>query len=319
MEKTSERRPGAAAAWMKNSVGVSFHWTTHSVLTDGTSLPFREAAERFDAVSFVRDLKSVRADHVIFTLTHAEQYLALPCGPLEELLPGRTAERDLIGEIAARLAEAGIRFIAYYNHSCNGGDDPAWKKACGYASADLDRFAGNICGIVSFLAGRYGKALSGWWFDSAYSVDPRGPHDTITCDMGGWRFPWDKLLSAAKSGHEDCAVAVNAGIGSNFLYASGTDYYAGETVDLEEVFRPDEINGVVGHRWTCLDSTDWVFHRGRGSFSAPRFPLETVCEFVRKNLASERMTTFNLEIAQDGAINPASLELFGEMKKRIGM
>ncbi|MBR5742944.1 MAG: alpha-L-fucosidase, partial [Clostridia bacterium] len=270
--------------WMRSSVGISFHWTTHSVLPDGGSLSFAGAAERFDAESFVKTAAESGADHVIFTLTHAEQYLALPCAALEAILPGRTTRRDLIGEIAAGLRKKGVRFIAYYNHSCNGDDDLPWKEACGYAASDLDRFAGNVASIVADIAARYGENLAGWWFDSAYSVDPRGPHDTITCDMGDWRFPWEDLIRAAKSGNAAAAVAINAGIGSNFLYAPRQDYYAGETVDPDEIFRPDELPGIVGHRWICLDSLDWVFHRGRERFSAPRFSPEELCRFTRRNL-----------------------------------
>ena len=85
--------------WMKRSVGVSFHWTTHSVNTDGTALPFAGAVGAFDVDRFVRSLKKIGAGHVIFTLTHAEQYLAFPNETLESVLPGRTTKRDLIGEI----------------------------------------------------------------------------------------------------------------------------------------------------------------------------------------------------------------------------
>ena len=303
--------------WMKRSVGVSFHWTTHSVNTDGTALPFAGAVGAFDVDRFVRSLKKIGAGHVIFTLTHAEQYLAFPNEALESVLPGRTTKRDLIGEIIEALDKAGIRFIAYYNHSCNGGDDPLWKKACGYESAELDTFADVICGIVSFTARRYGRLLSGWWFDSAYSVDPRGPHNTISCDMGDWRFPWGKLISAAKAGSDGCAVAINAGIGSNFLYAPGQDYYCGETVDIHEIFRPDEVPGMIGHRWTCIDSLDWVFHKGRKSFAEPRFSVGEITDFVKSNLSAGRMTTFNMEIAQNGEINPKSLELFEMMRERL--
>ena len=137
--------------WMKTSVGVSVHWTTHTAARDGSRATYAQAVEGFDAARFVRSLKQAGAQHCIFTLTHAEQYLALPCAPLEEILPGRTTGRDLIGEVAEGLAREGIRFIAYYNHSCNGEDDPAWKAACGYAAGEkgnLDAFAGRIAGIV---------------------------------------------------------------------------------------------------------------------------------------------------------------------------
>jgi len=200
--------------WMRTSVGVSFHWTSHwkngALGPDGKRLSYEDAINGFDTDRFVNALKKIGADHCLFTLTHAEQYLAFPNEVLESLLPGRTTKRDLIGEIIDGLHAEGIRFIAYYNHACNVHQDAPWEKACGYAEGihgDLDLFAKNICDIVSFTAKRYGEKLSGWWFDSGYSLDPRGPHNSISCEMGDWQFPWENLICAAKSGNPACAVA----------------------------------------------------------------------------------------------------------------
>ena len=306
-------------SWMKRSIGVSFHWTSNTTEADGSRGSYREAVDAFDADHFVSALRDAGAGHCIFTLTHAKQYLAFPNEPLEALLPGRTVERDLIGEITDGLSASGIRLIAYYNHSCNGDDDPEWKKACGYADGihgDLDRFADNICRIVSHTAQRYGKKLAGWWFDSAYSVDPRGPYNTITCEMGSWRFPWDRLVDAAKAGCGECAVSVNAGIGQHYLYTPRQEYYAGETVNLDEAFPQTGPNGMCDHRWICLDNPAWVFS-GPRAFADPRFSDEEVLAFVRGNLEQGRMTTFNLEIDRSGYINPKSLSQFDRIRSRL--
>ena len=281
-------------------------------------MPYQQAVENFDVDRFVSSVVEAGADHCLFTLTHAKQYLAFPNEPLEKLLPGRTTQRDLIGEIADGLTAAGVRFLTYYNHSCNGADDVEWKEACGYAAGingSLDVFAQNILDIVSFTAKRYGEKLSGWWFDSSYSVDPKGPSNTVSCDMGNWQFPWDRLNQAAKSGHADCAVCFNAGIGSNFLYSPHQDYYAGETVDIYKDFTPDEVPGIIGHRWTTIDSTAWVFTQkaaARG-FADMRYPTDELVAFVSHNLAHDRMSTFNMEVDQTGVINPKALQQFSQI------
>ena len=293
--------------WMPGTVGISVHYTASTAAENGESCSYREAVSRFDPTAFADSLAEAGAAHCIFTLTHARQYLPLPCTPLEALLPGRTAERDLIGEIIQALAQRKIRFIAYYNHSCNGGDDPEWKDACGYSEGirgDPDRFAQNICDIVSFIARRYGKGLSGWWFDSPYSVDHRGPHDTVSTDLGAWLFPWEKLIGAAKAGNADCAVAVNAGVGSHFQYAPRLDYCAGEAVRLDEAFGAVPA-GLTDHRWITLDSPAWVY--GGGTFASPRFSDDALRAFLRENRTAGRMTTFNLEIDRFGMLNPDSL------------
>lgn len=308
--------------WMKNSMGVAVHWTSQSVCMDGAHLSYQDAVEQFDVDRFISDVVQSGADHCLLTLTHAKQYLAFPNEPLERLLPGRTTQRDLIGEIADGLHRAGVRFITYYNHSCNNGDDVEWKEACGYAagcSGDLDAFARNICDIVAFTAKRYGPKLDGWWFDSGYSVDPRGPHNTISCDMEGWQFPWAQLIEAAKRGNDTRAVCINAGIGSNFLYWPQQDYYAGETVELDEDFTPAQMPGIIGHRWITIDNPNWIFgmKAAERGFSQPRFTTEDVARFVADNLANERMTTFNMEIDQRGVINPKSLEQFAQVKASV--
>jgi len=308
--------------WMKQSVGIAVHWTSQSACVNGMCMPYQQAVESFDVKRFVSTVVESGAGHCLFTLTHAEQYLAFPNEPLERLLPGRTTRRDLIGEIADGLSEAGIRLIVYYNHSCNDMDDPVWKEACGYAAGihgDLDAFAQNIIDIVEFTARRYGQKIAGWWFDSAYSVDPSGPENTISCDMGDWKFPWKRLFQAAKAGNPNCAVCCNAGVGSNYLYSPDQDYYPGETVDINEQFAPEEVPGMIGHRWTTIDSTDWVFSASAAArgFAPMRFSTDELSDFVADNLAKGRMTTFNMEVDQTGLINPAALEQFARIMEKI--
>lgn len=317
-------RHSTAIAWMRGSFGISVHWTTHSVRADGSRLPYREAVAAFNPERFAGTLAEAGAKHCIFTLTHAEQYLALPHPVLEKLLPGRTTERDLIGELIDALAARDIRFIAYYNHACNGNNDPAWRKACGYDAGirgDLDTFARNICAIVAFMAKRYGKSLSGWWFDSSYSVDPRGPHNSVSCEMGEWQFPWAALARAATGGNPECAVAFNAGVGSRFLYAGCQNYYAGEAVALTERFSPGIRPGMRDTRWICLDSPDWLFSQRHATagFSAPRFSDREVADYLDRHLRHGRMVTFNLQIDQEGRINPAALDQLRRLRESSGL
>ena len=298
--------------WMRGSFGISVHWTSKTVFPDGSVNSYEDAVNAFEPDTFAETLESIGAKHCIFTLTHAQEYLALPHPVLERLMPGRTTARDLIGELMEALAKRNIRFIAYYNHSCNGVGDPEWMRACGYSAGirgNLDLFAENICGIVEFMAKRYGNALSGWWFDISYSVDPRGPHNSISCEMGSWQFPWEKLSAAAKAGYPDCAVSFNAGVGSRFLYTPCQDYYAGESVSLAECFFPEAVPGMTDHRWICSDSPDWVFCGKKNSctFVEPRFPDDALRDFIAQHRAAGRMVTLNLLIERGGKINPYAI------------
>ena len=154
---------------------------------------------------------------------------------------------------------------------------------------------------------RYGKGISAWWFDSAYSVDTSGPE--VHC-KGKWRFPWATLIAAARSGNNSAAVTINAGMGKNHLYDPGVDYYAGEARDKDQTFTPPPVPRIVDHRWMCIDSPAWVFSRGfaekNGGFVPLRYSPETLHDYVRAHTAAGRMVTFNVLIDQSGKINPAT-------------
>ena len=301
--------------WMKGSVGVSSHWTNRTRRLDGAEPAFTDAVDGFDVERYADALAGAGARHCIFTLAHAQQYLPCPLEELDRVLSGRTARRDLLGELIAALNARGIRFIAYYNHSCNGNDDPPWMDACGYAQGirgDLDRFQEIICSIVGALSRRYGTGISGWWFDSAFSVDPFGPAPAgcaAAPDLGGWRLSWPAYIGAARSGNPDAAVAVNAGIFNNSEFTELADYCAGEATSLEDKFQPPPRD-IVRHHWTILDDDDWVFRAfpwGKGRFAPGRFSDAGLISFLARQLSQGRMTTFNVGVDADGIVNPLAL------------
>ena len=115
-------------SWMKGSVGISSHWTFDTLGLNGTRVEYGEKVAIFDARAYAETLASAGARHCIFTLTHAKQYLPFPLAELDRILPGRTAGRDLVGDLVREFHARGIRFIAYYNHSCNGNDDVEWRR-----------------------------------------------------------------------------------------------------------------------------------------------------------------------------------------------
>lgn len=317
--------------WMKKSIGVSFHWTDMSVNLDGTSKVYQEAVDAFPVDPFADALADAGAQHCIFTLTHGKNFFPFPNPVADKILSGRSSRRDLAGELMRALKARGIRFIAYYNHSCNNGDDPEWKEACGYADGpghDLDRFAANYCGIVRYMSERYGKLIDAWWFDSPYSVDPAGPINTISCDLGNWQFSWEQLVECAKSGNPDAAVAINGGFiwgepyTSQFLYTDHVDYYPGECLDLLYGGSPAAVPGIRESRWCCADSPRWVFNKGtrdahNGTFAPPQFSDEELLHAFKVNLAAERMITLNILIDQSGVINPDALAQFKRVKAQL--
>ncbi len=301
--------------WLAScGAGLGVHWTAHSRPRQGNALPFADAVARFRLKGFLDTVEACGADHVIFTATHALQMFPCPHPVVESILPGRTAERDLLGEIAEALAGRGKKLIVYYNHSCNQADDPAWEEAVGYHEPSKDRLASNLCEIVRWMGERYGTLIPAWWFDSAYSLDARGPHNTVSTDMRGFRFPWETFTAAAKAGNADRLVTYNAGIGETFLYTEHQDYWAGELTNLDAPPAGRLLaNGLQWHGWTCLDDRRWVYTDNR---TAPHPPLYTdgeLVDFLSVCRRHQAPMTFNVIVFQDGTFADDSVRQLGRV------
>ena len=153
-------------------------------------------------------------------------------------------------------------FLVYYNHSCNGGQDRPWEQAVGYHDKDKQRFAQNLMDIVGWMGERYKDKIKAWWFDSPYSLDPRGPHNSVTTDMTGFQFPWERFTVAAKLGFPARLVTYNPGVAKTFLYTTHQDYWSGELVNLKAPAKARYLdNGLQWFGWTCLEDRAWVHHR----------------------------------------------------------
>lgn len=300
--------------WMHGSFGISLHWTVETMPFAGKTVPFEEAVNAFDPDRLVKFMKQLKCSHMIFTLTHARQQIPAPCPVLDSYMPGRTTRRDLIGELMEAAAKENIRFVAYYNHSCNNEDDPEWKEASGYNNGNLDDFAARILNIVEYIARRYGKKLNAWWFDSAYTVDIRGPHNGASRDLGSWHFPWETLAAAAKTGNPDAAVTFNAGTATpRYLYSTHQDYYSGETEILDSNYAGHDLI-MQDHRWTSMEK-QWVYKNAGTPFEHPRYTESEYREFVNGHTAHGTMVTLNLSVDQSGMLNPESKEILLRIRR----
>ncbi len=309
----------ANADWLAAcTYGVGIHWTAKSTPRSGPPVPFPNAVDQFDVDHFANTIAETGADYVLFTCTHALQMLPAPHPDIESILPGRTCRRDLIGEIATRLRERNIHFIAYYNHSCNHPDDPEWEQAVGYHDPDKNRLAENLCQIVAWMGGHYGDLIRAWWFDSSYSLDPRGPYNAVTTDMTGFQFPWERFTAAAKTGCPARLVTYNAGINATYLYTAHQDYWAGELTDLQHPPTGRFLDsGLQWHGWTCLDEKSWVHSQLDTEIPNVLYTDEQIFSFVRLCQKQRAPMTFNLSIYQDGIFAPDSIRQLQTLKNNI--
>jgi hypothetical protein len=309
----------ADTEWLAScTFGIGVHWTTQTAARAGSPLPYAEAVDRFRLGEFLAAVSASGADYVIFTLTHALQFLPCPHPVVDGILPGRTMKRDLLGELARGLEAIGKKLIVYYNHSCNQGEDPAWESAVGYHGQPKDRLADNVCAIVSWLGERYGNLIRAWWFDSCYSLDPRGPHNAVSTDLGNFQFPWEKLTKAAKAGHAQRLVTYNSGVALDFLYTDHQDFWAGELSNLEAPPTKRFLdNGLQWHGWACLDEPGWIYSNNRTLPHAPLYSDQEVVTFLSACRRHQAPMTFNVAIYQDGVLAERSVRQLARVVKAM--
>ena len=298
--------------------GLAVHWTAKTMPRRGEPLPFQKAVEAFNLDAFVDGVIESGADYVFFTCTHALQMMPAPNPVIDRILPGRTSERDLIGEIATRLAAHRKHFMFYYNHSCNQADDPEWEMAVGYHAQPKERFASNLCEIVSWMGRHYGESVRAWWFDSSYSLDPRGPNNSVTTDLAGFHFPWERMTEAAKEGFGQRLVTYNAGVNETFLYTTHQDYWAGEMVALSNPAKARYLeNGLQWHGLTYLDDRTWI-HSQRDTDAADLlYADDELFSFVRECNLHQAPVCFNVSIYQDGTMSSKAIKQLKNLGARL--
>ena len=289
--------------------GIGVHWTAQTVPRNGSALSFQKAVDAFDLPKFMGQFQEAGADYLLFTAAHALQMLPAPHLILDKILAGRTCQRDLIAELADALASRGKPLLIYYNHSCNQGQDRPWEQAVGYHDKDKQRFAQNLADIVGWMGEKYKNKIKAWWFDSPYSLDPRGPHSSVSTDMTGFQFPWERFTVAAKRAYPARLVTYNPGVAETFLYTTHQDYWSGELVDLKAPAKNRFLdNGLQWFGWTCLEDRGWVHHQANSPIPNPLYSDQEVIAYVRECNAHQAPMTFNVGIYQDGSMAEASIE-----------
>ncbi|MCH2361595.1 MAG: alpha-L-fucosidase, partial [Pirellulales bacterium] len=223
--------------WLAQSnYGLMFHY---EAFKNHSSKSYNQTIDSFDVVRFAEAVESSQADYIIFVVgQHWGRYCA-PNSAYEKLLgvPNGTwtSKRDLIMEIGQELARRDIRLILYmtarapmrhYKIIAAMGDalptingKPAGpeinplshpRKVKGFVRSENQppnptflKNWGDVCGEWSR---RYGKLVSGWWFDG-YKMEMKDAYESLTKEphnIGTW-------VAAVLSGNPEAELAFNAG------------------------------------------------------------------------------------------------------------
>lgn len=302
----------ADTAWMRRAgYGFMVHWTSQSQPRSGAAKSYADAVRDFDVELFAAQMQAGGAGFVVFTTSHAFQYFPAPLPALDSMLPGRTAGRDLIADLARALRARGLRLFLYYHPGAS--HDPEWMAASGLADPDPSRFFANWTRIVAEIGGRYGDALAGWWFDDGAIVYyPRSPD-------------WRALAAAARVGNPQRAIGFNP-----WEYPSVgpyQDFYCGEgnvQPDSDGTLKQDGCGLLGPGRYpglqacaTLVTEGDWGHFVRDREIGPPRWKADQLRSLLDAFARHGNVPIFNLEIYQDGRVSPATLDLFRQMRKDV--
>jgi len=291
--------------------GLMCHWTSESFLRHGERKPYDQAVREFDVEGFAEQVQQTGAGFVVFTTSHAQHCFPAPLASLDQILPGRTARRDLVADLADALGGRGVKLFLYYHLGAS--SDPAWLKATGFWETDTSRLFNNWTAIISEAGQRYGARLAGWWFDDgAISYYYRSA-------------PWDRLATAAKAGHAGRLVGFNP-----WELPSPTefqDYFCGEGNTDPSMGGLVAIggNGRISsgsHQGlqacaTLITEQDWVHARKDTDIGPPKWNAPHLASLLREFISRKNVPIFNLEIYQEGALSPKSVELFKQAATQL--
>jgi len=111
--------PSSQERWktMKHGFFVHYAWDGSggvSLNADGSkSTSINDTADRFDATGFANDLESMGVEYVIFTAWHANFFPMYPSAAMDKVHPGRSPNRDMIGDMITAVRAKNIRVLLY--------------------------------------------------------------------------------------------------------------------------------------------------------------------------------------------------------------
>ncbi|MDQ2732311.1 MAG: hypothetical protein M3Y56_11675 [Armatimonadota bacterium] len=300
--------------WMtRGSFGMMVHWIAPGPAPEKGEWirDLNRAVDGFDVAGFLDQFRQSGASWLIFTIGQNSTYYASPNATLDGWAgPGHTSRRDLALEIARGVHKQGKRFIGYLPAEVNA-PEPL-HNAFRWNPADQTEFQHRYTAFIREYSERYGKHLSGWWFDGCYTW-PEFPNRL---------YDWPLWCDAARAGNPNAVVAFNDGsfcTGNTKPLTPLQDYLSGEVETLQDgkirlgrgkdapLYLPTS-RWVDACQWHALVPIDcfWA-HETPGPMEPPRYPDAELFSFVKSCKAVGGAVTLNVGIYQEGHIGPATL------------
>ena len=189
--------------WAIGHYGIMSHFLPYAA----TINDFNKIVDAFDVNAYADDIAQTGARYVIFTLGQ-QGFFCSPNRTLDTLCGPVTSRRDLIRDVSNALASRGIQTVAYIP---SGAPEPM-AAGTGYNEIDSGgpgrrlAFQENWQRVVAEYSQRWGRHVSGWWFDGMYDWQKMYAFTTAPS--------YQSLAGACRIGNPSCLIAFNDGNGA---------------------------------------------------------------------------------------------------------
>lgn len=279
--------------------------------TGATKLGLEEITDQFDVEYFADWVEELGAEYVVWSVSWWTYELQMPNDAVDAIMGNgnRTAERDLVGEIAAELKSRGLMFFLYYHtgqdeHLGYGSTDfwaaQQWPNPEFTLTASGDRsvFLNNWKAIIREIGASLGTDLDGWFFDDGLLYYPADFED---------------LGQAAREGNPARLLSYNGWIVSS--YTPFQDVNFGEDCIALPGRAPAGGDGVhpsgpyAGLLEQCMIRTenDWGVKEPNQQIAA-RFSAESLACIVAENRERNVPTTLGAMMWSPTPGDPTSRE-----------
>jgi hypothetical protein len=305
-------------SWMiEGKYGIFTHWSLLSYPLYGDKRAresFEWGVNNFDVEAYANKIEETGASWVIFTTCHGGQMFPAPIKTLNDVMPGRTTERDLIAEIAEALNKRNIKLLLYYGFSSKG----AVAEKLG-ADKNPEKWLQYIVDFVSEVSLRYGKSIAGWgYFDG-------------TVPAYNMNMPWENFYMAAIAGNPDAVVGISSHWRAqlspfNNLQTGDSGGYLTDPLDKRLFGKGERYEGLQEHAifilddfWYSREPFNGIIRASSEVEGGPTFTDQEYITYFKKMADAKVPVTVNILITQDVTskqpfMNPKSIELMKKVK-----
>lgn len=304
-EEPSDNRGRKMASWMREARwGVMTHyladWIAKDTGEEMTVARWNDLVAHFDVDRLADQIKSTGAGYHLISIGQNSGYYLSPNATYDRIVgirPSKCSKRDLIADLSDTHHRRGIKLMVYLPSGAPDGDPLAVKALEWQTGAHRNiKFQIKWQEVIREWSERWGKKVSGWWFDGCYWPN-------TMYHMSAPNF--STFAAAARAGNQESVVAFNPGVFHRILSMSPyEDYTAGE-MDLPAEIKVNHAeNGIVDGAQLHILS-----HLGeRWGMGSPRFSADQIVAWVRRLKDQGGAFTWDTPVSADGHIAQVFIE-----------